>query len=61
MDERAEAQEVARQVIADQRSSQQRIVSASDQILKLSSQMQLTWEEFEKAVELVKRYGHICP
>ena len=61
MDERTAAKEAVSQIIADQRSSQQRVVRASDQILELSSQMHLTWYEFEEAVELVKRYGHICP
>lgn len=61
MGEHIEAKEDVGRIIADQRSSQQRIVIASDQMLELSSQMHLTWEEFERAVELVKRYGHICP
>ena len=39
--------------------SRSRIKEATDQILRVSSQLHLTWFEFEEAVERVKKFGRI--
>lgn len=41
------------------RKSSERICNAADQILEVSSRLHLTWDEFERAVALVKRRAHI--
>ena len=47
------------EAIQKQREHHQRIKDAADQILEVSEQLHLTWDELELAYRLVKQLGHV--
>ena len=53
------AREHIQQMALEQEDRQQRVKEATDQILRISSQLQLTWYDLECVVERVKKFGKI--
>lgn len=59
-EDRAAVVEHVSQMEKEDLASRERVRNAANQMLEASSQLHLTWDEFEKAVAAVKKRGRIC-
>lgn len=59
----SEAREAAKASVEaserERKHSAQKVQDATNQILTISNQLHLTWDEFERAVAMVKKCAHI--